>query len=723
MFVKGAEHYNSLRNGNTKLLDEYKDNMLLYLKTSHPEMPEAKLIELIDEQIKLRFSDKVVKITAHLKENNDYKIQDGSLLKLTDNMRAKSIYSPNGCGFESAEKEVSLHSDFTLARQAKRKVVKKKMFAAEVEKREADLFNLNTEQMNIKIEINAVSGLLRKMIFFKSDSIYNAITATTRFGISLGFASIERFVAGNLYFDKIDDVIGYITSLIRIYPSDEIINKLRSKYNMYQPSIDDLYTYFITNGYQKYALKTSQADRDLYSRLIDKLTDNQRLYIFYALSFHNIVMYNKDAFIDWNNHILDLKYQIADKYKGLTEDDITNPRSISEIDDETLSTMITTLCLDLVDYKPLKDIKSKVDITCMMDIHDHTKAYIEDTFSDIFEYFFNIDHLLHDVFGHREMMRNTVIGSDTDSSIFTIQKFIETLCGSLAVTDKSLSTCAIVTFIIFKHLEHIFNLFSIRVNADEANYKKIQIKNEFLYPVFLRSLVKKQYIGLIAIREGNYLSPLKLDMKGLEFKKSNLSHGIKDKFNKWITDILQIPCSGKQISIEDIKQSIIAFEDDIIESTNNDNTYFYTIPINDKAVYKFPEKSAYFNYELYQEVFQDFLNESVMLPTKFFKIPLKSTIKYSNCKDKLKSLKEANPEIFNKFEAFLKKYPAKSISTLYLPTSIKTMPDIIKPLINYSAVVEQNMNGFYIVLAALGFGFIDEKNKVFTLHDFMKEGE
>ena len=722
--------FNRLDKLNSKdnlILQYYKRNMLIVMSRLFKNKSKDQLEQDIDDIIKNRFHERSIKLIYHDRASNDYRIEQKDLSLVTDYIKNNLVHTPTGSSYIPSKVEESIHSAFISHNQKQRSKIKKQMLQAEAQHQDNLYDSLNTEQMNIKILINAISGvMLLPSTFFSSKWNYNAITSIVRYVIMSGYGIIERFLSGFLFFENINDVINYITLLIESYPGNKKIKSILNKYKLYQPTKKDLYDYLM-NNYSYYTLTIPSSEQELVNKCLESLSSYERSYIYYCGSLYNLMFNNVPLFKQWIDEFFTQRDILIQKY--LTKDSI-QVKSVSESFLDLPDHILTvSLNLDIVQKQLKSDKETLQDVLANNNIHQFFIEYhhfvikhIESMFKPIFDTFFN-DTLLPNVLKHKNMIRKSVLISDTDSIIFTLESFISKFNNDkLVVNNRTRCINMIIVYLISSYLAHVFMYISANLNIEKEHLTDINIKSEFFYPVLIITMLRKHYTGIIQVREGTFLNPPKLDLKGQIFKKSNLSFSLRDRFKSWVYNDILIPImNGNQLSLKEIIKQIIGLDIDIINSINdNKDTYLTSIPIKNKTDYKNPKISIYFYYQFYKSIYKSIFGNNIQLPHKFVKIPLKYGITYKKI-NLINKIKLSNPKLFMKIVKFLKKYPSKTIRFLYLPLEKPEIPSELMYLIDYPKIIRNNCLGYHVLLASLGFILPDSSNNICTLLDLYPE--
>lgn len=254
------------------------------------------------------------------------------------------------------------------------------------------------------------------------------------------------------------------------------------------------------------------------------------------------------------------------------------------------------------------------------------------------------------------------------------------------------TTINILAFVIDKFINRYMIQFT-KNNHSWAPDKpcKIIMKNEFSFNRILITNVKKSYATLQKVQEGN-LIPKKeqLDVKGIAaIAKSSMSETTRREFKKiLLEDILTAPT----IDQFKIVEKLCILEKKIIDSLQSGNKEFYK-PVTIKSI------NSYENPMRIQGIKASYvwnvLNEGSDLP----QINLEERnaidiVKVFLNKINVDELKDKYPEIYERAVKLLESAEFKGkIESIAIPKDVK-IPDWIKDIIDYKSIVNSNLSGF-----------------------------
>lgn len=678
-------------NANTTLIREYVSNMTTYMILKHPEMKKEDVTAKIQAYVLENIVRPRIKMMAHDSYGSTEMIVS-DLLTYTGEILGKRVITPFGTTYKLSS-EIEAFIKKLIKNELKQRGIVKKDMLDNKAKGNMVLANIqNSIQSRIKIGVNSISGAMGSAHNCLFDPAgYNAITSTCRHGCMTGYAHAERFIEGNFYFPDYESVINWCIICIRTCPDKDTIMDTLSHYNLKHPTIEEVYIH-LKESLSLYTFNYSKEDL---TNFISQLQDHERAFIYYVYNLKNLLRENPDI----------SKPIIADIYNPIDMDNIDESivaEDLYKIDGD-LVVMVVSTNPDLLEghlvYDTVKDaphISKRVVHLCR---HIEKKLSY---FQKMFDVFIHPKIDVQDVTNHKNMMRKTVILSDTDSVIASTKNWVEWYTGKIVYNKDAYDINFFVIYMLTKSLLHIFAVMGNNLGVIQEDLRLINMKNEFFYPILTRTPIGKHYSGLNTIVEGRWLKKPDMDLKGKNFRGSDLCATtlktvetfIREKiFNKYI--------ENGHLHGGDIVDEVLKFEYSIIDSIKaGDTTFFGTSPINPRSAYAKPESSPYFYYLLWQSVFKDKYGE-MHLPQKYRKIPLDpQLVKSQAFMDKFKSI---DNETYDKFVAFLKEWPKKKITQLYIPLNLDLPLEIIDA-INMRSILHKNTYPIYLILCSLGIG-------------------
>lgn len=674
------------------ILRAYRDAQVAYLRSQYPDVNETELRAFVEKTVGEHIKRPMARVLDTPQPGNIVE-KDIDLLTHLGQLDPY-IITPSGTTYCTPDTKESLLRQTLIDKKAERNRYKKVMLtAAEVGDSVGEAV-ANFKQYSAKSFVNSVPGAMGSPYNVLYDRPgYNSITSTSRHCVMAGYAHTEKMVAGNLYVTSVDDVISYCTNHIRAKP--DILDAVITKYRVTIPSVDTLCQHFL-RCLRYYMQNTSRVIEPL-TQYLSGLSDAERAYVLYAYQLHTFAKYNDHILRPFLQDFFHIEPPI---------DPSVDPGKVGKLLEGDLLAMVTSLNSELLHGLPLHEAAAEHpdDIRRLYAIGKHMTDRLHGI-GDLLECFFKVDVDTQRTMDHPNIVRNCVMLSDTDSVIFTTKTMVEWYNGRVTFKRGGYEINAFTVYMVSRTLEHVFARLSVGFGMVGSDIYEIKMKNEFLYPVMLRTPISKHYLGRITVQEGRILPKPKKDIKGVVFRSSELSAEAakaSEAFVLWSLDTT-IERDGEMTG-DEILSKVVDFERRVYDSLMaGQKTFIATKAVKNGDDYDDPDKTAYFYYQLWQEVFAPKFGD-IQLPNKCPQIPLRNRGKSLRDPEWLTQLAAYDAPTHERLLQYLEKNPDKPITSLILPPSLPSIPEIFRPLVNARKIIYKNGQPFYLVLRSLGIG-------------------
>lgn len=676
-------------------IKEYiKEASVFVAKNNSITVDEAKplVLEAIKKSNK---KDPIVTYRAQ-KDNGDREETSCTLSTyLKDVIRNNQLIAPSFTTYKHPHEQKSLHSDFMAVGTSERKKHKKLAFKYEMEGNTYKYNFHNTNQKTMKVNNNSLSGAYGS----KSTILYNAsahytLTSITRCVASIGNAFTESMVAGNMIFLNPENVINYITAIVTNIDY-KLVNYCVNKYKLVIPTVDDIMLmvdksskyYWIDKEYREHIVN-----------YLSKLNDLERVAVLYVNNMYNMRLLNEQLFKD-------MMFNISQPVDNSSD----NPAKDYGSAEEYFTILASFIWSDIIRgtklvVSELEASESGRDILMKL---ASTVNNIKKWFSYyrmLIRTFFTTDILPIDIANVKEMQRDVIVLSDTDSTCGSYEEWANWYYGKSSDYKNTSAVPAVVMTIVVQTMDHYIKVFAKNMNIPNENVNYLAMKNEFYWPVFIPANVNKHYFADVMIQEGNVYKENKDEVKGVHLIASTIDQYYASMANKMMREIFERVKSGKNVSTYEFLVRIANIEREIISKIKRaDLTVFKANKIKGKNSYKLePERSPYLHHTLWMDVFA----EKYGSPGE----PSYSVIKVPSILDSKKAMSSfidgiEDESIKEKFKVFIEKYNKENIGTFMLPVSIvanKGIPEELSKAIDIERVVLDNCGVFYTILETIG---------------------
>ena len=272
-------------------------------------------------------------------------------------------------------------------------------------------------------------------------------------------------------------------------------------------------------------------------------------------------------------------------------------------------------------------------------------------------------------------------------------------------------------------LTSVINLYMIEFTKQSGSYRgdsacKINMKNEFYMSRIMLMDVKKHYASLQILQEGNYLGDGNLDCKGIDcLVKSSISRDTQKALKKILLEDILTGESPNQLKL--IKDLAILEKHIYTDLQSGSKKYYKPLVVKSIDNYTDPLKiqgikgSIVWNHvrcdlpglDLQERNAVD-IAKVLITPESLEKIRLdypEHYEKFFELVDLEKNMKVEGKPVKDLFRG--------KITAIAIPKDVE-VPEWLKPLIDYTQIINDNMNGFPV--ASMGISQMDQKKPNYT---------
>ncbi len=602
------------------------------------------------------------------------------------------IIVPSFTTYVNSKKINSFQKKFIQGNLTKRKQAKKKMADAKAEGNNDDFIYYNVLQKVLKIFNNSLSGAYA----ITSTALYNpsahyTLTSITRSVASIGNAVSEMMISGNRYYKDFDNVMNSLTATITHVDLNLIKDAVRM-FKLNIPTIDETFNMVIHSS--KLYWRSKSKEQKIYE-YISKMSDLERTAVVYVNDFYQITKLN-DSF---SRNLID---NLSKRVTGYYYD---NDYSTLLESEEFVLNLAHHICMDDIrgqklDYEKMKrstTIDALVStVKNINNVLDKYKLYLKA--------FFGTDIMPIDISDVKDMLRRSIVLSDTDSTCATYNYYVEWFFGAQLQSSRATAVSASVMTINTQVIDHFLKTLSANMGVEIDVRDMLAMKNEFYWPTMTPANVSKHYYAGVEIQEGTVFKELERELKGVHLHANNLPPYFKNGSMKMIDDIQNSIINNEKIDLHAYAERVADFENTIVESLKElKPSSLRNGKIREAKAYSDPEdKSVYRYHTLWNEVFSSKYGRMDEPPYTTYDLP----VVLKGKKDLAKLLIEGNGDlaIKEKLSNFTTKNFSSGLKTIKLPKNkIDThgIPVELIDVIDVVRSVENIMNPFYIILETL----------------------
>lgn len=689
IFNLPADHYKC----QVHPLQSYLKQLAFYIGTMK-SIPEKEALEKAKSILRSNYQDKTIKFFER-QENQDREVKKDSLLKYIDEtIKDKQILAPTFTTYLSKSQKRSMLSDFIAANVKRRSVAKK---TAQVAKAEGDMLlhtSKNNEQNMMKIYNNSLSGAFaQEACVLINPTSHSTLTSVTRTVTSLANTSNESMLGGNRFYPTIDDVLNHVI-YIASNANIEQIKIVVDKYQLHLPTVDDTVKvlsyssnlYFYNPGlYEKHIVP-----------FLKKLSVYHLAAICYLNDLYHLRNFNEQFF---RNFILDMTKKIVNGSK-----DDSYLTKIYEIDENILNYTHQIFFEEVRGYG--KDYKKMHAVGLTSSIYD-TAMHVDGVLSrynDMISAFLLSDIMPFNSHRIRHMRRRIVVLSDTDSTCFTLDKWVEWYNGQVVINPETIAVASSVAFLSTQVIIHLLAQLSANLNIAKEDINVLAMKNEFLWTIHIPAEVSKHYMAYAVMQEGSVHKEPEIEVKGVHLKSSAVPKVIIADGKDFMEGVLKAVHENKGVSLNDCIRRVIALETDIANQVRNGNTvYFKKSKVKNKEAYALEEHlSPFQRHGFWQDIFAP--KYGVIKEPPYDVIVVPTTL---STKTKLKAWIDGieDKELSARLVTWLQKFNKSTLPTIYLETiTVMSMgiPVEIQSVIDLKRIILDISKQHRIILECLG---------------------
>lgn len=672
------------------------------------EKAQEFVLTTTSENGKYPFKDKLTRIVAP-NEYGDRQLVDTTFLSyVTKAQENDMVLSPSMVIYENPDREHSISSKFIAVNVKARGVAKDEMKQAE----SAGLVDLqiskNNEQKNKKLDNNALSGAhVSASTILHKPSIHTSLTSMCRCAANYGNANNEKIIAGNRHYFSPDIIEANILATIRLV-NLETFGAMVIEHNLVYPTVDQAMEVAI-HGSHRYFKNPKRMDA--VRHLLEGITPLERAAWVYIGDLYHICKFNQ-AFV----------FKLLDRL-SCRDNPIVEMESsqILKVLPEDGVILVAHLCADLLAGKSIKAVKDMP-----VETQQIVAATAYNVFTALVDYhsfireIFVTDIMPSSVWDVPSQVREAVLAGDTDSTIFSVQNWLEWRFNEISFKPEAVNFGHAVAFLTSASIINVLAIMSKNVGVRDRQLFQYAMKSEFYFSVFLLTSRAKTYAAIKAIQEGIVKSKFELERKGAVLKGSNTPEFIMEKVETALIRILKTVRADEKIRVMDYLTECADLERSLEKGLRaGDTTFYKRAQIKPAETYKKgQDESPYSHYLLWKEVFADKYGHTVEPPYAALKINLESDGSQPMFNKWLASIED--PVIRDKLIAYLKRTGKTKITNVIIPQAIANLNGVPTELLEgmgLRKIISTLLEPYYVLLEPLGQFFVDD-NQLRLVSDF-----
>lgn len=637
---------------------------------------------------------------------------------LEDKVERNLIIAPNLTIYERPEVRKSILAEYIQVNLQFRKNDKKEMFENDMRakseetpvwerysyKKKAAYFK--TLQESRKIKNNSLSGMhASPSTIGYNKSSHSSLTALCRCATSYANASNEKFLGGLRHYYAPTIIYNNILTSNRSCDM-AAIDAVMIKYSLHYPSTDE-----VMEGIEystQYYWKNSE-DMLKIRNFIDGLTPTQKAAFLYVGDLYHFDLYNSE---------------FTQKYIAtLGAMDTTpqaDPESIIDGLDDNYKAISTLLCTPLIKGILLKDAKKQKPeaYNAVAATAVNMQKTVED-YSDFIQAIIVQPYLPTSIAQFPNSKRKSVPTSDTDSTIFTCQYWVDKY-GDVRFSDKAMSVMYVMVFMISSITQNTLMKYSANLGVSPEHLKTINMKNEYIFPVYVLTALAKHYFAYILAKEGNVYNELDIERKGVNLRSSNSPKYVNEQAEEYMALIMNVVLANNKWTSQEALGFVAGIEqqiyDDVIHGAAK---LLNTVQVKPAESYSQGEGAAAFqSYLFWNKYFGAKYGQAQTPPYRAIKVAVNLNNK-TQVAAWLAGIED--PSIRAGLEEWVTTNNKSNVTIFRIPrgnVAEHGIPKEILDVVDIRGIIKEVTKPLYLVLESLGLYFMNKKGTRIVLDEF-----
>lgn len=688
MFLKPINEYER----NHDIIGNYSETAIKHLSAKFGKSEEYARNWLKNKMEKeIKPVDPVMEVTRRDGNGDRYKTKTTLTTFLNWVDKNELVLGPNMVVYENYNKQKSFVAEFVVRNLKKRKATKGLMaeYFARGDKEKGQQANLL--QANYKLFNNSISGATsspHNPMFYSSS--HTTLTSICRSCTSFANASNEKLLGSNRPYFTLDDALANISD-VAIRADLKSIAELKDKYNLNAPTVEYV-TGQVMESIRLYNNYNLDKMENSVRQTLSGMTDIELM----AISFVG----DLNAFKDVNNDFLKVYF---DGFLVRPTVPAENPDAIlkSAYEDITiLTSLLNTGYMKGIDAKKLKETdphKYGLYAAHVEAITNHLNHL-----SDFIHTFVSTPIVPQNLHSVPEMTRRVVVGSDTDSSIFSTERLVVWYTGNTQFSKEADEISAITAFTASQVVANAMVMLSKQMGVRDEEIYRIAMKSEYFMPVLALSNSQKHYVYLEGAKESNVYKKETLATKGVQFKNSRLPNSVMDLTNDWYYDLLMQVRNNRKLTPQEIMAVPAFVEHSILESISAAKPdLFMTAKVKPKGSYAKPWSLIWAYSNLWQEVFAVKYGAIDQFPCSGVKI----NVALKNKREVTEWAATLAPQMGRDLLAWCEKNKKWSFTQMFVPQHMAmtgSIPKEMVPIVDINKVISTMTGQYYLFMSTFG---------------------
>ncbi|BCM95039.1 hypothetical protein [Burkholderia phage FLC6] len=700
-FRKEREDYRR----DTKVLNGYVDQASLFLSKRKGITIQAAR-EFVVKNMKpgglFEFRDPMVRY-LHRENFEDRVLKETTMSRyLADVFENNESMSPTFTSYCSPDVRQSLLSLYTMDNIVKRSVLKDQMFDA---KNAGDMVLYvfkDLGQNNAKTTNNSLSGasLTPSTALFNPTS-HSSLTTNCRNTTAYGNANNEKFIEGNRHYMDRDTILNNLVSICAITDLEKVEEAMKM-FQLHWPTVQDVND-CIERSRQLY-FQSNQHMQPVWD-FVETMKPLERAAFVYVGDFYHLYKHNTGFVVGLLNQLS----RFIDESMPVDEAQFV----LKTVSEDTVN-LSRQICRSFsVGKKPKEILKESPHNYGVLATNAKNINNTLCSVQPLIDAFWLTGNMPASTGNFPTSLRRSVLGGDTDSTLFTVQEWVGRVYGTIGFTDEMESTSDVVVYLAAQTSSHLHAMMSANYGVHPDRLFDVQMKNEYKFKIFCPTSMAKHYYAMKTAQEGNVFRKPDLELKGANMISSATPGAIVTEVKDFLLESMKAVVDGKGLNLNDIVDMVAEKEWSIYEDVKSGNTeYFRAAHLKKADAYKIKDadRTPYWNHTFWNRTFGKIYGMVDEPPYTSLKVSLE----IGNVSDWQVYLDQIqNKDLVKDIQDECTRIGRKYMTTIYVPVSIiqlSGIPDEILIGSNARKIVRDCCGAYYHILETMGIFMSNKKN-------------
>lgn len=651
--------------------------MISRMQGLDPEVVRAQLIDYFKnnpEEFKSRRAKVIIK-----NKNEDREVKVIPFSRVLKYVQEKNYhFSPSMIAYTHSDEEECVNSIGTRDFIDNRKKYKDLRQVAKAENNKDNYSKYNELQNAFKIFNNAQSGAMSSEgTPINNKTGHTSLTSTTRCLTSTANLVNEQFIAGNRFYNTPNNTIQSIVARLQVSDFDRI-DAVMKKWNLHYPTVAEMMD-VVVHCSRRYWESDSMMGQ--IKAFLETLKPVELASLMYTLDLVSLFRYNQEVI----SAFFDKYVQIPDYVEG--------SEGLKPNNGDRYVLCISKLPRDA----------SKVDINNLNAHH----MMLETEYRDLISTFFKSDIPPTGLYDVVNAVRDCVLTSDTDSSIYTVDEMIDAYTTD---HDKGIMLNAVLTYFIRMISVDQHAQLSSNMNVSKRNLNMLGMKNEYYFGAYFTTSMSKHYYASQRMVEGVMNKEPEMEIKGVHLKSSKIAGQIKDKAQEIMKMGINAVETNTQLDAAQILYDIAEMERGVLNDINSGVwSWFTRETIKNHTAYTNPFSEKYLYHDMWINCFSEKYGQPPELPYVGIKMSVDLTSK-TKLNEWVESLED--PIIRAKVQQWLLERGKDKLTSLYVPMerlqNLGDIPAEFKQAIDFRTIIKQNFKSVYEIMHSTGIYMMND---------------